>query len=111
MGPWLGIVDGILYIIRTCGAWRMMPNDLPHWKTCYHYFRLCAKFGHSPALEIQHAHLRRAQKLPRDTDMAVADIASASDYGSSEYMISIFNKMIKLKPQTDRTRARSLLVR
>lgn len=37
------IIDGILYIIRTGGAWRMMPNDLPHWKTCYHYFRLWAK--------------------------------------------------------------------
>jgi putative transposase len=40
------IIDGILYIIRTGGAWRMMPNDLPHWKTCYHYFRLWAKLGH-----------------------------------------------------------------
>lgn len=40
------IVDGILYIIRTGGAWRMMPNDLPPWKTCYHYFRLWAKLGY-----------------------------------------------------------------
>ena len=24
----------------------MMPNDLPHWKTCYHYFRLWAKLGY-----------------------------------------------------------------
>ncbi len=32
------IINGILYIIRTGGAWRMMPHDLPHWKTCYHYF-------------------------------------------------------------------------
>ena len=39
-------MDGILYIIRTGGAWRMMPKDLPHWKTCYHYFRLWAKLGH-----------------------------------------------------------------
>jgi transposase len=30
---------------RTGGAWRMMPNDLPNWKTCYHYFRLWAKQG------------------------------------------------------------------
>jgi putative transposase len=40
------IIDGILYIIRTGGAWRMMPNDLPHWKTCYHYSRLWAKLGY-----------------------------------------------------------------
>ena len=39
------ILNGILYILRTGGAWRMMPHDLPHWKTCYHYFRLWAKQG------------------------------------------------------------------
>lgn len=40
------IVDGILYILHTGGAWRMMPNDLPHWKTCYHYCRLWSKLGY-----------------------------------------------------------------
>jgi putative transposase len=40
------ILNGIFYIIRTGGAWRMMPHDLAHWKTCYHYFRLWAKQGH-----------------------------------------------------------------
>lgn len=40
------ILNGIFYILRTGGAWRMMPNDLPHWKTCYHYFRLWSKQGH-----------------------------------------------------------------
>ncbi len=39
------MIDGILYIIRTGGSWRMMPNDLPSWKTCYHYFGICAKQG------------------------------------------------------------------
>ena len=24
----------------------MMHNDLPHWKTCYHYFRLWVKLGY-----------------------------------------------------------------
>jgi transposase len=43
--PRRDIIDGILYILRTGGAWRMMPNDLPHWKTCYHYFRLWSKLG------------------------------------------------------------------
>lgn len=40
------LLNGIFYILRTGGAWRFMPNDLPHWKTCYHYFRLWAKQGH-----------------------------------------------------------------
>jgi putative transposase len=54
------IVDGILYIIRTGGAWRKMPNDLPHWKTCYHYVRLWAKQGH---WELIHTALRDAVRL------------------------------------------------
>ena len=37
--------SSMAFFIRTGGAWRMMPNDLPHWKTCYHYFRLWAKQG------------------------------------------------------------------
>ena len=49
------IVDGILYIIRTGGAWRMMPNELPNWTTCYHYFRLWAKQG---IWEKNHHYLR-----------------------------------------------------
>lgn len=39
------IVDGILYVVRSGCSWRMMPNDLPHWKTCYHYFRIWSKQG------------------------------------------------------------------
>lgn len=40
------LLNGIFYILRTGGAWRFMPNDLPNYKTCYHYFRLWAKQGH-----------------------------------------------------------------
>jgi putative transposase len=39
------IIDAILYIVRGGIPWRMIPNDLPHWKTVYHYFRLWAKLG------------------------------------------------------------------
>lgn len=56
------IVDGILYIIRTGGAWRMMPNDLPAWKTCYHYFRLWARQG---IWEKVHQELRDKARLAR----------------------------------------------
>jgi len=62
------ILNGIFYILRTGGAWRMMPNDLPHWKTCYHYFRLWAKQGHWE--RIHHAirdlvRLKSGKKKPR----------------------------------------------
>jgi len=39
------IIDAILYVVRGGIPWRMIPNDLPHWKTAYHYFRLWAKLG------------------------------------------------------------------
>lgn len=32
------IVNGIFYIVRSGCAWRMMPHDLPPWKTVYDYF-------------------------------------------------------------------------
>jgi len=39
------IVNGIFYIVRSGCSWRMLPNDLPCWKTCYHYFRLWSSNG------------------------------------------------------------------
>lgn len=42
---WRQILNGIFYIVRSGCAWRLMPKDLPHWKTVYHYFRLWRKAG------------------------------------------------------------------
>ncbi len=33
------IVNAIFYIVRGGCAWRLLPRDLPPWKTVYHYFR------------------------------------------------------------------------
>lgn len=33
------IVNGIMYVLRSGCAWRMMPHDLPVWSTVYDYFR------------------------------------------------------------------------
>ena len=32
------IVNAILYLTRAGCAWRMLPKDLPHWRTVYGYF-------------------------------------------------------------------------
>jgi len=37
---WREILNAIFYIVRGGCAWRMLPHDLPPWKTVYHYFRL-----------------------------------------------------------------------
>jgi putative transposase len=33
------VVNGLLYINRAGGQWRMLPHDFPAWKTVYNYFR------------------------------------------------------------------------
>ena len=33
------IVNAILYALRTGCQWRMLPHDLPPWRTVYIYFR------------------------------------------------------------------------
>lgn len=34
------LVDAMLYILRSGGAWRLMPHEFPPWQTVYHSFRL-----------------------------------------------------------------------
>lgn len=33
------VVNGILYVNSEGCRWRALPHDLPHWKTCYNFFR------------------------------------------------------------------------
>jgi putative transposase len=39
------ILNAIFYILRAGCVWRLLPHDLPPWKTVYHYFRLWCKDG------------------------------------------------------------------
>lgn len=39
------ILNGIFYIVRAGCAWRMLPHDLPPWKTVCHYFHIWRKDG------------------------------------------------------------------
>ena len=42
---WRRILNGIFYLLQSGCSWRMLPSDLPPWKTVYHYFRLWCKDG------------------------------------------------------------------
>ena len=33
------IINAIQYILRGGCAWRLLPHDLPHWRSAYEYFR------------------------------------------------------------------------
>lgn len=42
---WRGILDAILYVLRTGCQWRNLPHDFPKWQSVYHHFRHFAKDG------------------------------------------------------------------
>ena len=42
---WRVIMSSIFYILQSGCAWRMLPSEMPPWKTVYHYFRLWQKDG------------------------------------------------------------------
>jgi hypothetical protein len=39
------IVNGICYAIRSGGAWKLLPHDLPPWRTVYHSLLVLAPAG------------------------------------------------------------------
>ena len=39
------VIDAILYITKSGCPWRLLPNDLPVWKTVYHHFRAWSRSG------------------------------------------------------------------
>ncbi len=39
------LVNAMLYVLRSGGAWRLLPHEFPPWQTVYHYFRLWRQDG------------------------------------------------------------------
>jgi putative transposase len=65
------------YVLRIGCAWRLMPHNLPPWKTVYRYFRLWRVQGLWDRLhQALHASLR--MKAGRDPQPSAAIIDSQS---------------------------------
>ena len=71
------VLNGILYLLRSGCAWRMLPHDLPPWKTVYHYFRSWCKDGSWQGI---HDTLRRQVRVQagRDEEPSAAILDSQS---------------------------------
>src|SRR3954465_7032451 len=59
------ILNGIFYAVRSGCAWKLLPHDLPPWRTVYHYFWSWRRNGiwqtiHDSIRE----SVRKAAKLP-----------------------------------------------
>ena len=55
------VINGILYVLRSGCAWRMMPHDLPPWGTVSWYFRRWRLDG---SWERIHEALRSTYRMP-----------------------------------------------
>ena len=59
------VFNGLRWFVRAGGPWRMMPNDLPPWSTCYDYFRnwrndgTWAKLNDTLRTQVRHRHKRK----------------------------------------------------
>ena len=71
------VVNAIMYVLRSGCSWRMLPHDLPPWRTVFHYFRTWRKDG---TWESVHAALRERMRLTegRESSPSAAIIDSQS---------------------------------
>jgi putative transposase len=71
------ILNAIFCMLRSGCTWRLLPHDLPPWKTVYHYFRLWRVRG---LWERLHAELHRLVRVQerRDPQPSTAIIDSQS---------------------------------
>src|SRR5215212_8880712 len=71
------ILDAIFYMVRSGCAWRLLPHELPPWKTIHHYFRTWRIDG---TWERLHAALRHRLRvrLKRDPQASAGIVDSQS---------------------------------
>jgi len=71
------LVNACVYAVTSGCAWRLLPHDLPPWKTVYHYFRMWRKTGLWERLQTA---LREAvrRKAGREVEPSAAILDSQS---------------------------------
>ena len=75
--PLRSIVNGLLYITKTGGQWRMLPKEYPKWQLVYYYFR---KWTGEGLIEEIHRFLvgycRKQQKKEESPSLGLIDSQS-----------------------------------
>src|SRR3989304_1087545 len=71
------VMNGILYLLRTGGAWRMLPHDLPPWGTVHYYYWRWRREGVWQQMHDQ-LYIEVRQQAGRDASPSAAIVDSQS---------------------------------
>lgn len=77
------IINGIFYVVKTGCSWSCMPHDLPHYKTCYHYFYKWSRDGTWEMINTYFVRKVRKKVFGRQVRPSAAIIDSQSCKSSS----------------------------
>jgi putative transposase len=71
------IINAIQYVLRGGAAWRLLPHDLPHWRTAYEYFRRWKNDGTWVRIH-DYLHQQVRKQMGRDVHPSASVIDSQS---------------------------------
>src|ERR1044071_370633 len=75
--PMREVINAIQYVLRSGCAWRLLPHDMPHWRTAYEYFRAWSRDGTWLRIH-DHLHRQIRIKMGRNVQPSAAIIDSQS---------------------------------
>jgi len=75
--PMREVINAIQYVLRSGCAWRLLPHDMPHWRTAYEYFRTWKRDGTWIRIH-DHLHEQLRIKMGRNVQPSAAIIDSQS---------------------------------
>jgi putative transposase len=80
------IVNAILYLLKSGCQWRLLPNDLPPWKTVYDHFSRWSKRGvwEAALAAINRKHRAKAGRSPSPSDGIIDAQSLKTQYASEE---------------------------
>ena len=75
--PWRAVLNAIFSLLRSGGAWRMLPKEYPPWQTVYGWFRRWQRTGVWPKIH-DALRVRVRQRSDKQAQLSAGIIDSQS---------------------------------